>query len=693
MVKRLFKKILTVAIAAACLGFSGRGLSAPIKYYLSPSGNDTWSGLLETTNATGTDGPFATLEMARDTLRNLKQNGKFPADGALVIFRAGNYYRSQTFQLDYRDCGTSNAPIIYCAYTNETATLLGGLPLSGFEPVTNPQVLTRLSEAAKTNVFQVNLAPLGQTNIGVLSRHGFAINWTNGIAELYYNAKPMPLARYPNTGWLAITSTTSNPTNTFYFSGGKPIQWADKSDIWAHGYWAKDWADSCEKVASVDLANGQAALVSPGSQFGFKSGQRFIFENILEELDTPGEYYLDRINNILYFWPPGNLAAGAPFLAFIDRVVWLQNVTNTTFSGITFQGAKLSLLSISGGQSNSVVRCNFRGSARNGVGIWNSPGSGVAGGGVSDTGETGISISGSGNRTNLTSGYNYVLNTTVHEVGRLSRCYYPGIYIYGVGVHVANNLIYNTPHNALLVYGNDHLIEYNEIHHACTETADAGAIYMGQDWTMRGNVFQYNYLHDINQAGFTSDPGSVVGIYLDDCFSGTRIFGNVFCSVDIGVQIGGGRDNTVQNNVFVDSKTCAISADQRLLSWFSGQLTNRQSTLLTALAAVPYQQLPWSARYPTLSNILNDEPAKAKYNVIAENVQYHNGNWLRLFDNAQSVLLVGNNFTSGDPLFNDYPNRGFQLNSNSPAWAIGFQALPLGKIGPTPRPPKIISVR
>ena len=51
---------------------------------------------------------------------------------------------------------------------------------------------------------------------------------------------------------------------------------------------------------------------------------------------------------------------------------------------------------------------------------------------------------------------------------------------------------------AIVFGGNEHLIEFNEIHDVCHESNDAGAIYGGRDWTMRGTVIRYNYFHDIS---------------------------------------------------------------------------------------------------------------------------------------------------------------------------------------------------
>ena len=103
-------------------------------------------------------------------------------------------------------------------------------------------------------------------------------------------------------------------------------------------------------------------------------------------------------------------------------------------------------------------------------------------------------------------------------------------------------------------------IEFNEIHHVCLETGDVGAIYTGRDWTLRGNVIRHNFIHHTGGVGMGS-----MGIYLDDCVSGTQIYGNVFCKVHRAAFIGGGRDYKVENNIFVDC-TPAVELDGRGLS-------------------------------------------------------------------------------------------------------------------------------
>ena len=200
-----------------------------------------------------------------------------------------------------------------------------------------------------------------------------------------------------------------------------------------------------------------------------------------------------------------------------------------------------------------------------------------------------------GNRATLTSGTNFALANTISQFSRLSWTYKPAIKVEGVGNSIRHNLIHDGPHSAVLLYGNKHIFEYNEIHHVCTDTADAGAVYMGRDWTFRGNIFRYNYFHDIEMGPGVIDTTAtgVNGLYLDDLTSGCTVVGNLFYSCRGAMVIGGGRDNIVNNNMFLKCTDYSIYADERALGYAADWITNAGSVLWTALNAMPYRVPPW----------------------------------------------------------------------------------------------------
>lgn len=250
----------------------------------------------------------------------------------------------------------------------------------------------------------------------------------------------------------------------------------------------------------------------------------------------------------------------------------------------------------------------------------------------------------------------------------------PGVAINGVGNRAVHNLIHNAPHMGINFSGNDHAIEFNEIHSVCYESNDAGAIYAGRDWTMRGTVIRHNYLHDIT--GFLGK--GCVGVYLDDQFSGTEIVGNVFYKVTSAAFIGGGRDCTIANNIFVDCDP-AIHVDARGLGW-AGAMPDHVETMNTRLAEMPYRESLWASRYPKLVPILDEEPMAPKGNLVARNV-CAGGRWDDVEGKARPFTAFQGNLIDQNPRFVDPEHRNFQLQDDSPAYQLGFQRIPVEKIG------------
>ena len=297
------------------------------------------------------------------------------------------------------------------------------------------------------------------------------------------------------------------------------------------------------------------------------------------------------------------------------------------------------------------------------------------------SGGGGILLAG-GDRKTLTPSRHYAENNHIHDYGRWNRTYKAGISIDGVGTRVANNLIHDAPHQAIFVSGNDNLIELNEIHRVCTETGDAGAFYMGRDWAQRGNIVRYNYFHDLRAGGLDGQGGfsEVMAVYLDDWMSGATIFGNIFYKAGRAVLIGGGRDNVVENNVFVDCHP-AVHIDARGLGWANYYFNGKETILFDRLKLVAHDQPPYSTRYPRLATILADEPAQAKGNRVARNIRV-GGAWLELQDGlTDKTVEIRGNLTEGDPRFVDAAKADFRLRKDSPAWKLGFEAIPIERIG------------
>lgn len=692
---------MKVRCAAWCLLGLHLGQAAiAAEYHVSPSGNDTNIG----TRAK----PFATLERARDAVRDFKSKDLTPRRGVTVWLHGGDYFRTNALELTAADSGTPDSPVAWRAYRNQPVRLLGGRTLNGFTPVPDAATRDRLDERARGHVVQLNLRNLGIIDYGEMKSRGFGRPEATAHCELFYNHRPMTLARWPNEG--EFTKIAGYPAgqkdehggqlgalgNGFTYSGDRPRRWQDTSDLWAHGYWAYDWANSYERVTSLDLEQRLAKTAPPHGHYGFRKDQRVYFLNVLEELDQPGEWFLDRNAGVLYFWPPvansERATANAEILlSLLDKpLLKLTDVSHVTFRGIILEATRGNAVEIRGGTSNRIAGCLIRNIGNNGVVINGGSGHSVVSCDIFDTGDGGVSLTG-GDRQTLTPAGHFVENCHFQRQGRWSKCYVPAIAMTGVGLRASHNLIHDHPHCAILYWGNDHLMEFNEIHHIALETGDVGAIYTGRDYTFRGNKIRHNFIHHTGGVGMGS-----MGVYMDDCVSGTEVFGNLFYKVHWAMFIGGGRDHRVENNLFVDCDP-AVRMDGRGLDTTPVWRNMVDDTMRKRLADVPLAL--YRERYPEMKSLdryygppegpaITGDAFKGvppDGNAVLRNVCV--GEWLEAGWHAKTAdLHLENNLTNAAPSLlkprNDASRvTDFTLKHDSPAWGMGFQRIPVEQIG------------
>lgn len=646
--------------------------------------------------------PLASLEGARDAIRKLSAEQR--AQGVTVILKAGVYPLSRGFALEAQDSGKPDAPVVYQAAPGETVRIIGGrcLDATAFARVTNPAVLARLAPAAREHVVQADLRAQGIADFGAFASRGFSRKTSPAHLELFFNDRPMTVAQWPDAGqFTAITGytkplidewkqETGDLTGGFTYAGDRPRTWAPSEDIWVHGYWSYDWANSYEHVRRLDPVARVVETDEPFGNYSFRKNQRFYFLNILEELDRPGEYYVDRKAGLLYFWPPAcaePASAGGPAsLAGADTLVSvlteplisLQDVNHVEFRGLTLEAGRGCGIQISGGSDLLVAGCILRN-----LGTWAVKISGgtqhlVAGCEIYGVGDGGLDLVG-GDRKTLSPCNHAALNNHIHHFGRWSRCYTAGIGASGVGMRLAHNLIHDAPHNAILFWGNEFLIENNEIYRVCLETGDAGAIYTGRDYTFRGNAIRRNFIHHMGGVGMGS-----MAIYMDDCVSGTHIAENILQDCMYGIMLGGGRDFLVENNVFVDCRP-AIAPDARGVDPNPVWQNMVNQTMRASLDAMRYHEPPYSERYPEIAGV--DRHYAAGKGVPPENNRVERnicwgGVWLGAgWPPGMEMVALKDNLVDADPGFTDPEFGIFSLRPDSPAWPLGFKPIPLDRIG------------
>ncbi|KIL38994.1 hypothetical protein SD70_22915 [Gordoniibacillus kamchatkensis] len=678
--KRAMRLIVLVALVSllfngGILSTGGTAVKAQendaVQLYVAKDGNDANDGSLLH--------PFATLEKARDAIRALKSAGAFPAGGVSVQIRGGEYKFAGTFQLDEQDSGTAGAPVVYKAYGGEKVTFTGGIRLNDslFKPVTDQAVLARLPLQASGKVLQADLQALGITDYGTLGNN-------QAVApELFFNGNVMTLARWPNNGFTTVTQVVYTPDSaankgyTFTYQDEGLRRWQSIDDTWMLGYWGNDWATNDLQIKSIDF-DAKSIETYKGTSYAMKAGQRFYFYNVLEELDTPGEWYLDRKTGKLYLYPPAPIQGKKVQLSlFASNLISMNNASNIVFSGLAMEVSRGNAIDIAGGENNRIENCDISKMGGYAVKINGGRNNGVYGCRIYSMGNGGVSLNG-GDFATLTPAGNYADNNDIFNYARIKLTYTSAVELNGVGNRATHNKMHGAPHLAIQFRGNDHLIEYNEIYDVVKETADASAIYSGRSLVWRGNVIRYNYIHDIVASNLRV---STAAIYLDDYMSGVEMYGNVF--YNIGKQafkLANGRENVVENNIVIDSGTSIAFLTR---NYKPGE--KNYESLMSKFNQVPYQSEIWSARYPTLPGILNDEPLLPKRNVVRNNAIVNSGEITGDSRNMELGTFENNvAFGSKEEVgFVDAAAGNFELRDDAALFAKipQFQSIPFGKIG------------
>ncbi len=245
-------------LLAALILLSGSFLIAQ-PYYVAPDGDDANPG----TPAK----PFATLPRAQSAVRQK------PGD---VLLRGGTYYLPATLVFTAQDSGTKAVPVVFQAYPNEQPVISGGVKLEklNWQPFTN-------------GIFAAKVPADLQTE------------------EIFVNGERQLLARYPNfdpqaqyfDGFAADAISTN-----------RSARWADPTGGYFHAMHPSLWGDFTWRITGKD-ADGVVTKI--GGWQNNRGGAvhktiRFV-ENIFEELDAPGEWFLDDKTHTLYFYPPAGL--------------------------------------------------------------------------------------------------------------------------------------------------------------------------------------------------------------------------------------------------------------------------------------------------------------------------------------------------------------------------------------------------
>ena len=692
--------------------------------------------------------PFATLQRARDEIRSCKKKRGYTKTASTVYLGGGDYYLQNSFELNAEDSGSETAPVTFQALTGEKVRMIGGriIPAASFVRVSNPEILARLDPSVREKIVQVDLKKLGISQFGEHKQFGHGLPVTNAPLELYIDHKKMTLAQYPNSGAIPIGEVIdpgsvprigdySDRGGIFTYTDNRHARWLKNDDIWLQGAFKYGFADDKIKVEYIDTLKHVIKLSTP-HMYGIGSGENFnqyVAMNILEELDVPGEWFLDRPSGILYLYPPADLSRSLIEISMLEEpLLCLLNTSHVTISGITFEVTRGIGIYMEGGENNLIAGCTVRNTGTTGImvgqgarqtfphitaddyegipvskevgsfqghfyhnTVWErncGSHNGILSCDVYNNGAGGIVIGG-GSKKTLTPGGNFVRNCRIHDFQLRNKAQWAGINVDGCGNIISHNEIYNADLQGIFVRGNEHLFEYNHIHHVAMNANDASAWYLGRDPSDRGHIIRYNFIHHVGR----TDRRWIMGIYFDDASCDGLVEGNVFYRVATygTVYSNGGQDIIVRNNIFIDNNygpallMKSMWWDFALDEWdyFFGDKGIYRVRLTQYL---DIKKPPYSERYPNLVNWLDlTADGKTYYgmyparNVMENNVLYNYEESFRLVGMHAQFELKNNFLTKKDPGFVDAQKMNFQLRDDSMVYKEipGFNKIPFEKIG------------
>ncbi len=699
-------------------------------FFVSTRGSDAWSGTMASENARGDDGPFATLQRARDAVRELKAR---KTGDIVVCIRGGRYSLNETVVFGLEDSGEGDATITYAAYPGETPVFASSVEIEGW---------TRLSESP------ASLPTVAQGRVLVT-------DVSEQFYTLYDGEGRLPRAR--SKGFAAQVPASEaellafkKTKNKLYYPEGVLKNWSNLEDVELLIRPQHAWIYNILPLASVDEDLRIACTKIPGSYtlrpqiIKLVESDLCWVENVLEALDEPGEWVLNTKEGKLYLWPRSDTPVLRPQLRELIRVEGKIDrdgpvdlpVRNLVFSGLSFSHGDRytlresdagvqhdwdmldvdnALFRIRGGENCIVENCHFSNSGGGAIRVdLHGQNIRIENNHIERMGGAGILLCGYGPGNKDVNKGNAVLNNHIHDFGEIYR-HSPGIMLWQSGENrVANNLVHDAPYSGIVVSGflyhffgrpdgrelvrtirwreldeladlntwegmlpylhsHDNRVEYNEIHNVMSEMADGNGIYVRGAGS--GNVIRRNYIHDLlgptrMQAAIRTDGGQRDTLISENIISRCTSKGIVLKL-----------NNRVENNVVVD----LVEARFRGASIPASYLTLRESPLTgaTILRNIFFASAEQAVFF--------DETKERRFPVMARardadtdfNVYYAEGNSSLSADHLKKSQGDGIDVNSltVDPLFEDVRNGDFRLLPGSLARGLGIVSLDASEMG------------
>lgn len=624
--------------------------TAKNSYFMSQTGNDSNSGK-------SLDEALLTIEgyQAKVNSGSFTESTLYIEDGEYLITKPINLYNGR--------------------FGNQCKVTLQGIGNRAEFTVANTLINSRFNKISMNNttIYKYDLADLNLN----FSYGADATSFQNA-PFITCNGERMYIASYPHGDKWTVSAedkAVSSGSN-FYITA---ISGNDRNNLNYISNWdnvildvfaVTPYFNYFEYVGSYLNSNGRITTrTNHGINVqGYSGGIMYRIINSKDLVTNPGEYFIDYQNKVLYFIPPtgvditnSNTCKIQIVCNSITSAFYCNNTNkssyeyydgcNVHFNKVSFSGFRYRIfnqalsrmtftkcrfanncdyaVNIDQGRDLSFINCRFKGNSGMAIRIANS--------------SNGVT------RQNLISS-NILIKGCNFENGGYCHTkmgYEFAIYLESIGAVVSNCTFNHHPGIVIRYQQNDNQIISNKFKDSCYILSDTGCIYTGRDVLARGNLVKDNYIYGIKPYNTRSNARS--GIYLDDMASGNTIINNTVDGYAHGCQVGGGRYNTVSDNIFKNS-TIPIWADQRGTSWCN---------LSNCYWAINYlngswRTNIWTDKYPNVANVplkgqlnttnsTNNEHALPRGNIISNNKFVNPQQDARIYDLVKSTGTVSNN--------------------------------------------------
>ena len=559
--------------------------------YVAVDGSDTNPGTK--------DKPLATFEAAKVKVRELK---KTAVDEIIVAFKAGDYGILNNVSFSAEDSGSDKVPVTYCSYGDGEVYFTNGVYIGADEfKALDASDEKFFSAANSRSIKKVDLS--GKSGIDGINASSNVFNVDGFVIPARYPNKDGFTDKYISMGVELLADPSSPYTREqliAHAQGELDLEGLDgsrdglkgfvdqntvrvlnnlKSKLDSYrtldgvricGYISKVWAADNLPIASYDKTTGIVDFTkSPVHGFVHidDNNQQVYIENVSEELDAYGEYWLDTATKTLYVYAPQGeylITTHGSFATLIGA----EHVTfrKLNFRGCSFAGDYVGAINVET-DSNSFTfdRCTLKYvGTYYGLRFNRCVDTTVTGSELAYCYFTAIDATAPRDKYNddfsmadLESSGLVIENNLIHDVALMNVGVEAAAvhYNHHVDARVAHNEIYNSSRYAIASHHNiDSVIEYNYIHECMQNSADGGSIYFASCQIHRGNIIRYNIISN----GCPASPvhtGGIYAVYLDDFHSNAIIHDNVIHnSGNAAIMDNNGRDHDIHNNVVISTE-------------------------------------------------------------------------------------------------------------------------------------------